>query len=278
MKKFILTLTILTLTVVPTLAATWTATDRVSTVGAKILEKNGLPTTTKFQIVSGVADNSTVSETKVINISSADLTYAGNDNEVAAVVSKEIGHIVNGKATKTKLRDMAKTAINQRLNSENIITTAANSTYLTNKESLADNKEADITGADLMIQAGYNPLAGVVVITKMPGSSLETLRSIPANSDRAMNLYDYLTYNYPSKVKAGYSCKEYTTFLNYANPIVEKRNADAKKLAKFNKEQEKKKQDRAKSLTKYKNTGASGWETSYNVLQALINSSETSAK
>ena len=161
---------------------------------------------------------------------------------------------------------------------QNIVNTAANSQYIASKASLSDNKMADVSGADLVIQAGYNPLAGIVVITKMPGSSLEALTGKPANSERAMYLYDYLAYNYPSKVKAGYGCQEYTRFLNYANPIVQERNSNSKKLAKFNKEQEKNKTARAKSLANYKATGMSGWDTSYNVLKALMESSETSQK
>ena len=169
---------------------------------------------------------------------------------------------------------MAKSVITSKLSSDNLITTAANSEYVAKKTSLNDNKSADITGSDLMIQAGYNPLAMVVLVTKMPGSSMEILRGIPSNSERAMNVYDYLTYNYPSKVKVGYGCKEYTAFLNYANPIVEERNASAKKLAKFNKQQEKNKAERIKNISQYKSTGTSSWDTSYQLIQAFTETSE----
>ena len=274
MKKLLITLFTLCVVSIPVSAATWVAADRVSTVGKNLLSKNGLPTTTKFKVVNGVADNSNVKITNEIYISSTDLTYAGNDNEVAAVVANEIGHIINGQNSKNQLRNIAKTAINSKLSADNLVTSAVNSEYLASKTSLNDNKEADVTGADLMIQAGYNPLAGIVVITKTPGSTLEILQGKPANSERAMYLYDYLTYNYPSKVKAGYGCKEYTAFLTYADPIVKTRNANAKKLAKFNKEQEKNKALRAKNLAQYKSTGLSGWDASYQVLKSLTESSE----
>lgn len=274
MKKLIIALFTIGLISMPVSAATWVAADRVSTVGAKLLEKNGLPKSTTFKVVNGEADNTNATTTNIINVSSTDLSYTGNDHEVAAVVSNEIGHIINGRATKSKMRDFAKSAINSKLSSENLITKAANSEYAANKASLADNKEADITGADLMIAAGYNPLAMVVVITKMPGSSMEILQGKPANSERAMNVFDYLSYNYPSKVKAGYGCQEYKNFLNYANPIVKERTSNAKKLAKFNKEQEKNKAERAKNLAQYKSLGVSGWDASYQVLKTLTESSE----
>lgn len=275
MKKFLLTLFAAVLAIAPVSAATWVAADRVPTVGKQLLTKNNLPSTTTFKVVNGSADNSNVAATNIVYISSTDLTYAGNDNEVAAVVSNELGHIINGHYAKNKMRNIAKAALTSNLSADNVITTASNSEFVANKTSLKDNKEADITGADMMIQAGYNPLAMVVVITKMPGSTLEILSGKPANSERAMNVYDYLTYNYPSKVKAGYGCNEYRTFLLYAEPIVTDRNSNKKKLAKFNKEQVKAKQLRAKNIAKYKATGGvSGWDASYTILKTLSESSE----
>jgi len=275
MKKIILSLFAAAVIVLPSTAATWVAADRVAPVGKVLLQKNGLPATATFKVVNGAVDNSSVSTTNTVYISSTDLTYAGNDNEVAAVVSNELGHIINGHYAKNKMRNMAKAALTGNLSSDNVITTASNSTFVANRTSLNDNKEADITGADMMIQAGYNPLAMVVVITKMPGSTLEIVSGKPANSERAMNVYNYLTYNYPSKVKVGYGCNEYRAFLAYADPIVKDRNSNAKKLAKFKKEQEKAKATRAKNIAKYKATGGqSGWDASYTILKTLSESSE----
>lgn len=121
-------------------------------------------------------------------------------------------------------------------------------------------------GATLMIPAGYNPLAMVVWITKQPGSTMDILKSRPCNADRAMNVYDFLTYNYATKVKAGYNCAEYRTFLTYANPVVKKRTSNKKKLAKFNAEQEKAKKQRQIDLAKYKATGGlNSWGVTYDL-------------
>lgn len=274
MKKLFVSLFVLSLMAAPSWATTWVAADRVAPVGKILLEKNGLPTTTTFKVVDGIADNSLTTTTNVIQVSSTDLTYAGNDNEVAAVVSNEIGHIINGQTAKNKVRNIAKAAITSKLSTDSLITTAANSEYITNKTALNDEKAADITGLDLMIQAGYNPLAMVVLITKKPGSNFEILQGKPANTERAMNSFDYLSYNYPSKVSAGYGCQEYRNFLAYADPIVKERNSNAKKLAKFNKEQQKNKTKRAKDIAQYKSTGLSGWDTSYELLKAFTENSE----
>ena len=268
MKKIFVTLFVMGFMTLS--ANAWNAVDRVATVGKTLLEKNGLPTTITFKVVEGVADNSEAITTNIINISKEDLTYAGNDSEVAAVVSNEIGHIINGQTSKNKMRELAKQAITSKLSADNLITTAANSDYVINKTNLNDEKAADITGVDLMCKTGYNPLAMVVLITKRPTTStLETLQGKPNNSERAMNTFDYLSYAYPSRVKTGYGCKEYTAFLTYANPIVEERNSSTKKLAKFNKEQAKNQAKRAKDIANYKATGLSGWDTSYQLLQSF---------
>lgn len=275
MKKVIISLFATAMMILPASAATWVAADRVAPVGKQLLAKNGLPAKTTFKVVNGSVDNSAVSSTNVVYISSTDLTYAGNDNEVAAVVSNELGHIINGHYAKNKMRKIAKEALTGNLSSDNVITTAANSEFVSSRTSLKDNKEADITGADMMIKANYNPLAMIVVITKMPGSTFEILAGKPANAERAMNVYDYLTYNYPSKVKAGYGCNEYRTFLTYANPIVTERNSNKKKLAMFKKNQEKAKKLRAKNIAQFKATGGqSGWDASYTILKTLSESAE----
>ena len=275
MKKLIVSMFTLAFMVSPAFAAKWNAVDRVSTVGKAIITKNALPAKTTFKVVNGTADNSGTSLTNVIQISSTDLTYAGNDSEVAAVIANEMGHIINGTYSKNQMRNAAKNAITSKLSSENIITTAANSEFLANKTNLSDEKAADITGVDLLAKTNYNPLAMIVVITKRPGSTLEALQGKPSNTERAMNVYDYMTYNYPSRVKAGYGCQEYRSFLAYATPIVTERNSNKKKLAKFNKEQAKNKALRAQDIAQFKTTGGiSGWDASYTILKTLSESTE----
>ncbi len=270
MKKWFLSLFAAAVIVMPANAATWVAANRVAPVGAQIVKANSLPSTIKFKVVNGAADNSSATTTNTIQVSSTDLSYTGNDNEVAYVVAHELGGIIADNVGKKKVRSFFKNLFTRNLSSDNVISTAMNSEYVTNKENTKYNKDADIMGIDLMINGGYNPLAGIVVLTKMPGSTLEILQGKPANSERAMYIYDYLTYNFPSKVKAGYGCNEYRAFLAYANPIVEERNADKKKLDKFNKEQKKLKSERDKQLSKYKATGGlSSWNVSYELLKSI---------
>lgn len=260
MKKLLASLVCVFAIAVQCFAATWNPANRVSTVGANLLKKNNIPTEITFKVVNGASDNTEVATTKVIQISDIDLASAGNDNEIAAVIAHELGHIVCNHTDKNKVRKVAL----DKLGVDEASTAAM---FASSQMSAKDEEEADLVGVDLMINANYNPLAMVVLVTKYTGSSMDVLMGRPNNADRAMDIFDYLTYKYPEKVKAGYACNEYRYFLTYANPIVEKRNKDKKALAKFNKTQAKNLNTRAKNLAKYKATGGlNAWGMLYDSL------------
>ena len=260
----------------PVFSATWSAVNRVPTVGKQILSKNSLPSTTKFVVTETAVTNSTSNANNELYVQKTDLGYTGNDNEVAAVISQEIGAVINANASKKKFVSNVTSAIAGNFVDTNLEKSALIANELTlNNMSEKDKMNADVTGVDLMIQAGYNPLAMIVVLGKMPGSTIDTLKSQPNNFKRTMYIYDYLSYNYPSKVKAGYNCQEYKNFLAYIQPTIDERNSNKTKLAKFKKEQAKLKKERAKQIAKYKATGGlNGWDASYTILKNLSESSE----
>lgn len=277
MKKIILSLFLAASLATPSLAATWSAVDRVPTVGKQVLTKNSLPSTTKFVVTETEVTNSTSNSNNELYIPKIDLGYAGNDNEVAAVIAQQIGVIINANASKKKFVSNVTSALAGNFADTSLENTALIANELSLKSmSEKDKMNADITGVDLMIQAGYNPLAMIVVLGKQPGTSLDILKSQPNNFRRIMYIYNYLSYNYPSKVKAGYNCKEYKNFLAYIQPTITERNANKSKLAKFQKEQAKLKKERAKQIAKYKATGGlNGWDASYTILKNLSENAET---
>lgn len=264
MKKVLLAIFIAFAIVVPTQAA-YDASAKVQTIGPNLLTKNGISTTdVKFAVVSGVADNSNYVSNKTINVSSEDLAYAGNDNEVAAVVANELGHIIIGHASRGKLVDLLQATTNTQITTNETASTLVNN-YKISKE----DKEADVVAANLMVTAGYNPLAIIVVQTKQTGTYWETLQGKPANADRAMSAYNYISYAYPEKIKAGYGCNEYRNFVAYADPIIKERQSNKKQEKKNTKEQEKAKKNSTSQLTKFKNRGGlSGWDAAYSILNA----------
>ena len=263
MKKILLSFFIAIAITVPSYAA-YDASAKVQTVGPALLTKSGIPSTNvKFMVVSGAVDNSNYATNKTVNVSTEELTYAGNDNEVAAVVANELGHIISGHASKGKI---ISSLLNTNIDNSSVTTQTA-STLATNYKTTKEEKEADILAADLMVNAGYNPLAIIVVLTKQTGSVWDSIQGKPANSDRAMSIFNYISYAYPAKVKAGYGCNEYRNFLTYANTVVTERQANKKLETKNTKEQEKAKKNSTSQLTKFKTRGGlSGWDATYELL------------
>lgn len=277
MKKIILSVLVTSLLTIPSFAATWSAANRIPVVGKQMLNKNNLPSSTKFVVTETDIVNSSYNTNNEIYVPKAELGYTGNDNEVAAIIAQQLGVIINANAAKKKLVSNITSALAGGFMDTSLEKSALIANELTlNNMSEKDQMNADVTGVDLMIQAGYNPLAMIVVLGKMPGSTVDILKSQPNNFKRTMYIYDYLSYNYPSKVKAGYNCKEYKNFVAYIQPTIDERNSNKSKLAKFNKQQAKLKKERAKQIAKYKATGGlNGWDASYTILKNLSENAET---
>ena len=255
MKKILFTVIAAFLLISPSFAA-YNASTQTPVVGANLLTKNGIPSTNvKFMVVSGNVDNSNYSTNKTINVSSNDLTYAGDDNEVAAVVASELGHIISGHSARGKVLSLF-------TGGTTTDTETLTSSFVSSYKTLKEDQEADNVAVDLMVKAGYNPLAIIVVLTKQTGTYWETIQGKPANAERAMNVYNYVSYAYPEKIKAGYGCNEYRNFLTYANSVVAAR--DEKAISKNTKTQQKAKKKTASNITKFKTRGGlSGWDAAY---------------
>ena len=219
MKKIVLSLFVAVVMAVPSFAAAYNSADRVTTVGTQLLNKNGIAIqNVKFTVVSGEVNNSEFTTDKVVNISSSKLSYAGNDNETAAVIANELGHLIAGHSSKDKVMTSLQVASGTEIQTSDLVSAAAIS-YKSTKE----EKEADAIASNLMVNAGYNPLALIVVLTKQTGTYWDTIQGRPANAERAMAAYDYIAAVFPAKVKAGYGCNEYRNFLTYANSVQELR-------------------------------------------------------
>lgn len=267
MKKILL-LAISFLFIVPVNAATYNPANQVQTIGEKLLSSNGVRLSdVKFTVVSDSPNNSDFIKTRVVNISSAELSYAGNDNETAAVVANELGHIISGHASRGKVVSLLQAASNTKLQ-----TTETAQAVFTNYKNTKEDMEADIVAVNMMVKAGYNPLAMIVVLTKQTGTYWQVLKGEPANADKAMNIYNYMSYAYPSELKKGYGCNEYKTFLTYAQMKDEQRAENKKLQAKYEKTYKKAKKTSTAQLTKFiQRGGLSGWDAVYELLNTKNN-------
>ncbi len=251
---------------------TQTGLARVEKIGKALLSKNNLPTQVKFTVVETDEVNAYASGENEICVYTGLLKFVEDDSELAGVIAHEMGHIIN--------HHVAKQSIISSITSHMISNANIESKYKTGlaiahdlslkKMSRTDEYEADITGVDLMISAGYNPLAMVSVLYKISGKYVDFIQTHPSGDKRTMYIYDYITYTYPAKLKVGYSSDSYKQFMDYATPIVKKRNASQAKMDKFNKEQSKLKEKRLAKMKKYKDKNQyNGWGVSYNILKSL---------
>lgn len=258
-----------------TTTTNWNSTNglvRVEKIGKAILAKNNLPTKIKFKVIETDDINAFASGENELCVYTGLLKFVANDAELAGVIAHEIGHIVNNHVAKQSVVNaMTSTAI-ANANIDYRLKAGANvaNNLSMLKMSRSEEYEADITGVDLMTKAGYNPLAMVSVLYKISGKYVDFMTTHPSGDKRTMYIYDYITYTYPSKAKAGYTTDSYKQFMNYAKPIIDKRNSNKSKLASFNKKQEKLKKKRMAKLEKYKQeNNGSAWTSSYGFLKAV---------
>jgi len=254
----------------------WFDTKNVShlnTIGQNIIKANKMPSTVTFKVTDNVDMNaSNTNTTQYVYIYSGDLKYVENDNELAAVVAHEIGHLVNGHYTKSSLLNGAISSFNPTTSSEKGAATVDLLKAISSSKVSKDNqKEADITAVDLMMSAKYNPLALISVVYKSDiAKNGGLLASDLSCEERIMNIYDYANYNYPEQVKANYKTDSYQQALNLIYANLKIRNADAKKLAKAKKEQEKLKKDKLKRVRNMAKS-TNPWSAAYSLLQVSGN-------
>ena len=281
MKKFLgLVLSLFLLTSAAFAASYNTSTNwfdsknvsHLNVIGQNIIKANKMPNTVSFKVTDNQNMNSESTYTQTVYIYSGDLKYVENDNELAAVVASEIGHLVNGHYAKSSLFNNVLSSISPNTTSEKASTTVSLlKTISSSKVSKDNQKEADITAVDLLATAKYNPLALISVVYKSDiantGGLLDDNLSC---EDRIMNIYDYANYNYPTTVKANYKTDSYQKALNLIYANLKIRNADPKKLEKAKKEQEKLKADklkRARNMAKSTNP----WSAAYSLIQVSGN-------
>lgn len=197
------------------------------------------------------------------------LEYVTNDEELAAVIAHEIGHIVNSHSAKQTIINSIISSISPSTTNAVLSTSVEAAKQLSSmKVSREDEFEADLTAIDLLQKTEYNPLALISVLNKICGNYVDLVSTHPSGEKRLMNIYDYADYNYPDMVKKGYNTDSYLKAreLIWANLKIRKENP--RKLAKAQKEQEKLKQKKLKRAKKMLNSN-DPWNTSLNIIQQL---------
>ena len=228
------------------------ALKRVNTIGTKLLKANNVQQPIEFKVSEQEDINAYANLEKEVYVYKGLLQYVDNDTELAAVISHEIGHILNGHCAKQGVLNTGiATVASMAAKKYNQTAVAAAQQLTVTKISRSDEFEADLTGVDLMSKAGYNPLAMVSVLNKICGNYIDILQTHPSGEKRLMNIYDYVLYNNPAQIQKGFGSESYTKALAVIKPNVQKRNKSARLQKKYEKAQKKliaKKEKRAKKL------------------------------
>ncbi len=168
------------------------AQEKVLTVGEKIINANKLNKHIKIVVDK---DTKTINayatyNDKTVHVFTGILYYFDNDDELAYVLSHEMGHCLDFYRGPTSV-------VNLSFNKK------------------AFETRADRTGIDLMTKAGYNPIAAITTTKKISGESVWDTWLFwdhPKGSTRMMDMYTYIYKKYPKYLES-----DMTQNVNYQN-------------------------------------------------------------
>ena len=249
------------------------ALNRVNNLGQRLLKTNGLPTE---KILFKVSEEDHVNA--YANIKDEVWVYRGllnnvgnDDGELVAVLSHELGHIVNAHVKKTIALNIGvavavagasvadsyvkKPSVINAINKWSPVdisiasATSVAGTMVSNKVSREEEFEADLTGVDILVNAGYNPLAMISLLNKISGNYFDLFSTHPSGERRLMNIYDYVAYNYPKAIEIGYNTESYKRALIMINQNLQARDLEEQKdIARKQAKLKKDKEERAEKL------------------------------
>ncbi len=165
----------------------------VNEIGQRLVESSDLANISyTFQLVNDDSVNAFATMGGFVYLHTGLLRFADNEAQLASVVAHEIGHITNRHA----IRQMRQTAIARGVASAAGLDRSAAVNIgvelaLSRPNSRQDEFEADLSGLQILENAGYAPIASVNFLDKIraQGSSVPSFLSThPAPSDRVAKL------------------------------------------------------------------------------------------
>lgn len=172
--------------------------EKVLDVGTKLINVNKLDKRVVLRVVRNTkVINAYASPTeKSVNIYVGVLPYCDNDDELAAIIGHEIGHCLDYYDGFLKWF------------------------FIMNFNSKEYEYKADLIGIDMMVKAGYNPLAAICMANKVLDESYWDnffFWTHPKGSKRALAMYKYIYAKYPWALKTDMVNNiNYENFVNYS--------------------------------------------------------------
>jgi len=228
----------------------------VNQIGRSLLTSNHLPHA-EF-VITDVPDTFDdyfikANTWKKVEIYNWGLKFAHDKGELTAIVAHQIGKISNNMPSQAREQSKTNTLqITDKLSYQ--------SKHIYSHEKLNKDKvdlAADRTAIDFMIQNGDNPLAFLSVY----GSYLDYDEEDATK--HIMNVYDYINYNFPEKLKQGYPTASYKKAMGVVKTQLASRSeADKQKVQQEQAKINEKKIKQANSKFKTFNP----WNSSYTTL------------
>lgn len=195
---------------------------------------------------------------KKVEMFTWNLSFAKDRGELTAVIAHQIGKISNNMPTQA--REQSKTNTLHITNKQGKEIMSYSSKHIYSYEKLNKDKvdlAADRTAIDFMIQNGNNPLALLSVYgTYLDYDEDDAIKHI-------MNVYDYINYNFPEKLKQGYPTESYKKAMSVVNKQLTARSeAEKQKVLSEQAKINEKKLKQANSSFK----GLNPWNSSYTTL------------
>lgn len=170
-----------------------TMTERINTIGNRLLTRNKIEAAINFKLRKTSKINAYADLHGNVMVFSGLIRICENDEELAGIIAHEVGHIVNAHMAKLTLANMAVNVSLELAKAVPVVALPVALVYLVSAKrwQRMDEYEADITSVDLMIGAGYNPLAMVSALQKInSGKYLDFLSTHPSGEK---GLFTYTT-------------------------------------------------------------------------------------
>ena len=186
--------------------------QKINEVGFRLLNANRFPHRVHFVLNEATKSKQIVNANarsfdRTVTVYKGILDYIDDDEELAAVLAHELGHMKQYSTGNWLWRRITM--------------------FVTPKRYEYD---ADLKGIDYMVKAGYNPLSMISFLNKICEEKsgfhkfilyLEELNYLfllpidthPTGSKRLLHIYNYIRTNYPTYIAKGYNNEYYINFL-----------------------------------------------------------------
>lgn len=197
----------------------------VERVGEKLLAKTDTRAFIRFYVKHDDTVNAYAQPDGRIYVLTGLFSELENEDELAAVLAHEISHVKGAHGQKKACVDTALNvglyALSQALGSSSLATDTAvlsskfGAQLVSSGTSRSYELKADTAAIDILVKAGYNPLAMVSFLNKIVYNYIDILQSHPAGEKRLTEIYSYIANNYPQYIEKGFNTKSYNNISEF---------------------------------------------------------------